>query len=182
MTQASNLKSAAITNSDSLPVVENTTGEGAPGYLREIDGFVTALTGDTTASTYRVIRVPTNAKVKALAISTAALSASTTLDVGLYYSDAPVGGVLDGTPPSLAGTLVSGQGTLFASAFAATTANDNVSIINQSGNNGIQLRNQPIWQTAGLASDPGGYFDIVVVPHVTVVAGGIIGLKADYVD
>src|ERR1700749_1713342 len=96
------LKSVGITNLDSTPVVPNTTGEGGPGYQRNITGYVTTTAAGlgNTSSTYKLVRLPSNAKVKALKlVADAALDTSTGLkiDVGAYYSDSTV----DVTQPSL---------------------------------------------------------------------------------
>ena len=179
MSQTSLLKSAAITNLDTIPILAPTQGEGGPSYLQEIDGYVTCLTADTTSSVYRIVRLPTNVKVKSVVIDTAALSASTTLNVGAYYSDAySAGGVFDGTPPSLSGTVISAA--FFASALAATSANVRVDVTNQAGNYPISNRNEYLWQALGLSADPGGFIDITVVPNVAIVAGGVIGLTVEY--
>lgn len=182
MSQASTLKSSAITNLDSVPVVPVTAGEGAPGYLREIDGFVTTITADTTSSIYKLVRLPSNAKLKSMTLDNAALSTSAAINVGLYYSDAPVGGNTDGTNPSLAGTVVNSQTALFASAQQVATANQGLEIRNQSGNYPISLHNQPLWMAAGLTSDPGGYFDIVAAPSSAITAGGVLGVTVSFCD
>lgn len=184
MSQVSVLRSKQIAGRDQAPPLPTTSGESGIGILRTVDGFVTALTADTTASVYLLARVPTNAKLKKVGLFNDALSASTTLDVGLYYSDAPAplgstpnpapSPTIDGSPPALAGTAV--NATLFGSATAATSANINLDLSLT-----IDKQVQPLWQAAGLSSDPGGFFDISVVPHVAVVAGGKIGIRVDFV-
>lgn len=181
MAQASSLKSAQITALDTIPLLPVTAGEGAPAYLQEIDAYVTCLTGDTTSSIYRLIRLNTNSKIKSIHLDNAALSTSTALNVGVYYSDAVLaGGNEDGTPAAVSGTVVSGAAAFFASAVAAATANVRLDITNQSGSYPINLRNQMLWQVLGLTSDPGGFFDIVVAPSAAVTAGGVIGLTVTY--
>lgn len=171
MSQASTLKSPAITGLDTTPVSPSTTGEGAPAYARVNDGFVTCLTADTTASLYKLVRIPSNSKLKNLYLNTDALGASTTLNVGLYYSDSTV----DGTPPAVQGTVI--NATLFGSALAATSAQVDTDI-----SPNISLRSTPLWSVAGLAADPGGYFDVVAAPAVSVVAGGKVGAEVIYAD
>jgi hypothetical protein len=105
MAQTSNLKDLNLTGLDTVPPAPSTTGEGASGYLKEIDGFVTALSADNTTSKYRLCRVKTNIKVKEVKYSSAIATAGNA-DLDIAYSDAPLVGNMDGSPPALAGTIV----------------------------------------------------------------------------
>lgn len=170
------LKSAAITGLDALIVVEPTAGEGGKGYLNEIDGFVAALTSDSTSSLYRIVRVASNVKVKSVHLDSDALSTSSAVDIALYYSDAPN----DGTQVQNQGLVV--LAAMFGSAVAVATAQTRLDVTNESTNYPLSKRAQPLWQAAGLAADPGGYFDIVIIPTSTITAGGNIGLTVTFVN
>ncbi len=69
--------------------------------------------------------------------------------------------------------------TLFAAAVAVTSASTQVEVL---ANAFTPLkRNQPLWQAAGLATDPGGYFDIVGSLAAALTTGtGKMGLTAMY--
>lgn len=183
MTQTSHLKSPAITNLDTIPPLTSTTGEGATGYLREVSGFVTTVSADAALSTYQLVRVPTNAKIKRVALSWAAMTAGK-VQVGVYYSDSTV----DGTAVANQGLVVPTTGVaFFASDIDLTSASGMIdeTFQNQanSGSNTIALINQPLWQALGLASDPGGFFDIVATVHTTAItAGALLGASVAYVD
>lgn len=176
------LKSAGITNLDTLPPFTNTSGEGGVGVLRNISGWITMTAAGLadTGSKYKMVRVPTNAKVKVLAVkSTTDLdsngSNTLALDVGLYYSDA----TNDGTPPSLQGTAVSATTFSTSTIFGKTTTR----VIDGLNGFTIDKRDMPLWQAAGLSVDPGGMFDVVLAVQAvaaTAVAGKV-GVNLDYV-
>lgn len=174
-----NLKSTPITNLDATPVVQNTAGDGAPGSDQIESGFVTVSAAASIGSTYRLVRVPTKARMKHLFFESEAQGAGT-VDLSLYYSDSTI----DGTPPAVQGLVVPTTGAqFFASLIAVTAAVQSIDEINESGNNPLPNRNKQLWDAAGLASDPGGYFDIVmVVTGAAITTGtGRAGVQAEYV-
>lgn len=183
MTQTSHLKSPAITNLDTIPPFTTSTGEGSQGYLREISGFVTTVSADAALSTYQLVRIPTNAKVKRLALAWGAAGAGK-VQVGLYYSDSTV----DGTAPANQGLVVPTNGVaFFASDIDLTSASGYVdeTVQNQAtgGANTPALVNTPLWQAVGLTSDPGGFFDIVATVHTTAITtGALLGASCSFVD
>lgn len=108
------LKSAYITNLDATPVIAGTTGEGPAGYLKVIDGYVTCTAAGigTQYSTYALVRVPTNAKIKSVlfAESTELDTHSAdvlVLDFNMIHSDSTV----DGTPAALQSLVPTTTGT-----------------------------------------------------------------------
>lgn len=160
------LKSAPITNLDATPVVPQTTGEGAPGYCRAALGFVTAVAADSVLSTYQLVRVPSNAKVQSLLFTSEAQGAGA-VQLGLYYSTSKV----DGSPAALLGTVIDAK--FFADQFSLAAAVGPVEkVFATGGSNTLDKRNQPLWQAAGLAADPGGYFDIVATVNTTAITTG----------
>ena len=174
------LKSASITNLDANPVVASTTGNGAAGFAKTIYDYVTPTTGGlgTTASTYKLVRVPTTIKLNALRLTAdAALDTSTglALDVGAYYSDSTT----DGTQPALQGTSISANCFLAAGSFQS--AFDSVDALTAFG---VAKRQLPLWDALALTSDPGGFFDIVVAVHTiaTTAASHALQLKADFIE
>jgi hypothetical protein len=109
-----NLKSTSITNADASPIVANTRGSGAAAYSYTVDDTVTATASGlgSTSTTYRLCRIPANAKVKAVALAvSAALDSNATpllaFDVNLAFSDSTT----DGTPASLQGLIPTSANT-----------------------------------------------------------------------
>ena len=172
---ADTLKSPSITNLDASPIVQNTSGLGAVADISTIEDFVTPTTGGlvSTASIYKMVRVPTTVYVREIRLGcdqkleTGAGSASLALDVGLYYSDS----AYDGTPVALQGTLISANLFVAILPFGwGTAASPDAAVVTDGVVAGpmqwtAAKRQQPLWQAAGLSSDPGGMFDIVVAVH-----------------
>ncbi len=168
---ADTVKSPSITSLDAAAqslAAPLTEGQGASGRLNDHSDFVTMTTGGlaSTSSTYKMLRLSTQSIHKGGRLFTkAGLDSSTGLavDIGAYYSDSTE----DGTPVSLQGTLINASCFASNQAFGQSAAG---SEINALSNLDASLRNSPLWQQVGLASDPGGYIDIVVAVH-TVVSG-----------
>ncbi len=176
------LKSLSITNLDSLNPgpIRNVAGEGAPGAIKVINDYVTPTTGGlgSTSSKYKMVRLPTNAKIKRIKIEAdIALdsgSPSLAIDVGAYYSDS----TMDGTPPGSTGTAIS------TSCFAAAVAfAQGASTLTVDATPTVANRNVPLWSAAGLSSDPGGMIDVVVAVHTAAntAASHNFGCQVDYV-
>lgn len=168
---ADTVKSASITSLDqaspslSASLVE---GQGAAGRLVDHSDYVAMTAGGlaSTSSTYKMVRLPTSCMIKlARLFNKSGLDSSTGLkvDLGAYYSDS----VNDGTPYSLQGTLISADCFLASKAFAQSGAGSEIDALS---NLDANLRNSPLWAQVGLASDPGGYIDIVLAVD-TVVSG-----------
>lgn len=171
------VKSATITNLDASPVVSNTAGEGAAGALLSVTGIATGVASSSIDATYQMVRVPSTAKIKRLLFQTQTQAAGVT-DVGLYYATDGVGG--QATSLLVAATI---NRTLFASGIALTTTTAQDVTCNPIGSGFTpDKRNMPLWQAAGLTSDPGGFFDIVLSLTTAITTGtGIMTLEAQYV-
>lgn len=152
------LKSTSITNLDASPVVENTRGAGAPGGVQYVDDYVTAVAADAAGSTYRFVRVPSNAIVKRVTIESEAQGAGK-INLSVYYAN---GGVIVPTTGD----------SFFASDIDLTSAVAPTDVTNESGNYTIDKRKKRLWDALGLTSDPGGFFDIVGVVHTTAITTG----------
>jgi len=173
------LKSAQITNLDTLPSpIMGTSGENAAGVARIVSGFCTAVAADAAGSTYKLVRIPTNAKVKHVFFESEAQGAGA-VNLSVYHSDA----TNDGTPVAKQGVIVATTGDQFFASdidCAAVVAADKT---NESGNYPLSKRDMPLWQALGFTSDPGGFFDIVAVVHTTAVTTGTgrLGVTCTYV-
>lgn len=178
---ADTLKSTPITNLDTIPAVPNTTGQGSPGVLRNLTGYVLPTTAGLvdTGSTYKMVRLPSTAKLKALKVNVeAAIDTSTglALDIGAYYSDSTI----DGTQSSLQGTSIS------ATCFGNTLTGLRSSALTMDGLSSFKpsLRDKELWDALGLASNPGGFIDVVIAVHTaaTTAVSKQMGVSVDYVD
>jgi len=172
------VKSTQITNADARPAVANTTGEGGPGRLLEVFGYATAVASSSVDATYQLVRIPSNCKVKSIIFESEAQTAGT-FDIGLYYATDGEGG----KPTSLLAANAISQ-AFFASAVNCASAVTPTEVVNESGTYTLDKRNQPIWQAAGLTTDPGGFLDIVAtVVSVAVTTGtGKLGVSVRYCE
>ncbi len=173
------LSSASITALDAVgtsgPITANTSPNGAQYESKIISDYVTpTATGiGTIGSVYKMVRVPTNIYLKAVRLTAdAALdsNASPTLsvDVGVYYSDSTV----DGTPTANQGTAVSDNCIADTLLFGDATRLDvRADRGTTAGKWTAAKAQQPLWQAAGLSSDPGGQFDLVVITEAGAATG-----------
>jgi hypothetical protein len=150
-------------------------GFGAPNYSKStVDGCSATAAGlAATTSTYRILRFPSQAVLKELYIECPTQldsngSPTLAIDVGAYYSDSTI----DGTAPANQGTSISVNCFLAAKTFGSVAGTRQWALTALST---VALRNQPLWEQAGLTSDPGGYIDVVVAVH-TAAATGVAGL------
>ena len=148
------------------------------GTISAAEGYVqTASAADGAGTVYRMFNIPSNARVESVKIANDALGTSCTVDVGVWWpSFIPVGA---GLSSSAANTAI--HTTLFASVYNCSALQGITDITNQSLANGIATQELPLWQAAGLASDPNIELDIVVYVAVANQIQGYIGLKASYV-
>jgi hypothetical protein len=179
------LKSTAITNLDAVPPVRATAGLGGVGMLKSVYGNVAPTTGYLTGSNYKMVRVPSDCSVKHVLIDYSGTITTMTCDVTIFYSD----DTLDETGASSGDTGVvnslSTTGSLFAHTLvlASQTAGAVVDITDQNVAYPPTARNEPLWQAAGLTTDPGGFFDVVIMNVSTMsLSAAKIGLEVQYVE
>jgi hypothetical protein len=179
------LKSPSITNLDASPVVMNGVGAGAPGFLRIINDSVSPVSGDDTTSTYRLCRLPTNAKVKELIISSGIQTAGSG-DIDIAFSDSPT----DSNAPSPGGVVqLAGpvDNKLFGSAQSLVLANARTDFTFK-GTFTQAHQNLPLWQVlvnlgaTQFTADPGGNFDILIKITTAITTGGVLSAEVSYVE
>jgi len=160
------VKSVSITNVDASPRIAAQAGLGAAGRMKKTDDFFTMTNGDSIASKYLVLRVPSNARVKKLTVENAATTGAIG-DVGVYYADIAQDCAVGITP----GTVIDAD--FFASAYSFVAgALTPVDITFEGGFYTLANRGKALWEAVGLTSDPGGKFDIVVTLTAAATATG----------
>lgn len=179
------LKSTTITNLDASPVALPTTGLGGPGRLVCSNDNVTSTAGVTLGSTYKVTRIPVDAKIKQVLLNTAAHGGAAAFDVDIAFSDSTT----DGTPASLQGNIVqisAADNKLFGAALTAVSAQKQIDIT-FSGTFTTALQNVELWNalltlgTTDYTGNPGGFFDLVLKSTATDTSGGVLALTVYYV-
>lgn len=170
------VKSASITNLDANPIVANTSGEGSAGALNHVTGIATGVASSSIDATYQMVRVPSTVKIKRILFQTATQAAGVT-DVGLYYATDGVGG--QATSLLVAAAI---NRVFFATSISLTTTTPQDVTCNPiTSGYTPDKRNMPLWQAAGLATDPGGFFDIVLSLTTAITTGlGLMVLDVDY--
>lgn len=160
------LKSASITNDDAVPSVLNTAGAGAPALMFTVDDYKVVPAALSITSRIRLVRLPTTCKVKSVMVESEAQGAGK-FDIGLYY--APDGAVVDAD--------------FFASAVDVAALVTPTEVVNESTQYSMNERVLPLWQAAGLTSDPGGFFDVTATVVTTDVTTGTgrLGVRVGFV-
>lgn len=164
-----NTLSNAITNRDANPAVANkSTLEG--GMLRESCATVEVATGDSSASTYRLMQVPSNARISQLLIDSDDMGTGTLADFGLWDTTANGGSVVDADFFASAVSLKDG----------ALAGSD---ITHEAASTGLDRDDieKPLWSALGLSSDPRKFYDVVAQLTVAADTGGTLSAKLRYV-
>jgi len=173
------LKSTIITNRDATPKVF-TDSYLSGGILEEQQGSVFVGASDSAKSFYRLISIPSNARVSQLYWQADAIGSSGPgqFDVAVWYpTTLPLGGGAFLASGS-AGAMISSS--IFATALTANAAVALTEITNQSLNYTIPLQETPLWNVLGMASDPEIDLDMGFVVRSATTATGYIGLRCRY--
>lgn len=167
----SHLKSAAITNLNATPPLKQTAGEGASAELKVISDYVDPLDADDNASDYRLARFPTTARIKAVYLSSKVATAGNA-DIGVAHSTSET----DGTPVDKQGDVIDADAFGAAQSLVLAGVRTDITFKNQAAFTPAE-QNKPAWEAFGLASDPGGYFDLFLAVSTAITTGGRIGVE-----
>lgn len=170
------LKSSSITNRDATPTVLNSAHVGKGG-LQEVAGYVQASSSDSAGSKYILCAVPSNARVSSVLFQADALGSGASLSVGVWYpTQIPLGA---GLSSSVANTVI--NTTLFVSALGCSAATAVTDLVTRA-NIDIDDQEKPLWQMAGLTTDPGIDLDVAVYVAGATATQGYVGAKVRYQD
>lgn len=150
-------KSTALTNADATPAVFTTAGLGVGGgRAHGVIAYIANAADDDATSVHRIARVPSNARLADINLTTGDASSAGAIDLGLYD-----------VPTVNAGAVV--EVDLFADAFALTGGPfAKQSLIHQpDGDNTIANAGKMIWELLGLTADPMKQYDIAVTVATT---------------
>jgi hypothetical protein len=166
-----NLLSQPVTDLDATPIVKQVPSV-IGGVIREAVGFVTTNSDDSIGSTYRICRVPSNARITQILGSQDVGSASAGIaDVGVYQTAANGGAVVDAD--------------FFASAWDFNVLGDchNVDITHEAGAGFLVNEDEKyLWEALGLSTDSNREYDIVLTLTEAIATGAtVVGLKVRYV-
>jgi hypothetical protein len=185
-------KSPSIINLDAAPIIANPVGEGAPGHMRVVTDGVTGVVGDSIGSVYRLVRFPSNAKIKRVWLSNFTASTAGAGDLSIAFGDSPTNDQPQFT--ALANPVVQITGPadnkLFGTAKSLTAQFLNTDMTFQATPVFLAAhQNLPIWQVlvnlgcTQFSADPGGCFDLVMkLTTALTVTAGVISAEVDYVE
>lgn len=162
-----NTKSTIITNADATPRVLTTSKITGGRYLREAAATVETAAADDDGSVYRMVRVPSSARISQILYANDAITSGTVYDLGVYRTAA------DG------GAVVSQE--LFASDLDLSSAHALTDITFEATATDISKIEQELWQRLGLSTDPGVMYDICFTGSTVGSAAGTISLLVRYV-
>jgi hypothetical protein len=199
------IKSASITNLDTVPIIKPTAGAGALSRSVDVDDYcTTAAAGlQSAGSWYKLVRVPTWALVKSVQVGSDSgpnLNGALAFDLNWVFSDSAD----DGTPVWLQGLIPTSANTggtttiaaysspnkmygVWAPAAAATLIEPTQVVFNGIGANYSftgGFMNLPLYQILGFTdgrgnpSDPGGYLDLMAYVSTGATTGAAVNIYA----
>lgn len=171
-------KSTLLLNRDATPKVL-TDAFLAGGLYEEAQGAVKTGAADAAGTTYRLVQVPSNARLSSLFWQADALGSGCQLDVGVWFpTTLPLGG---GAFLASGSAAVLISSSIFATALAGSgSAVALTEITNQSTNYTIPLQETPLWNVLGFVTDPEVEFDIGFSARFATASAGYVGLKCRY--
>lgn len=147
--------SVNIDGLDSSPVTLNTKLAKSP-LLRQVETVAIAA-DDDNGSIYVVARVPSNAVLSNLSeLENDAITGGTDFNLGFYYTD---------------GTVIDDNALIDALDLSSATTTKILSSIDKN------IRDQEVWQLAGLSADPHKLIDIALTSVTVGTAAGDITLE-----
>lgn len=107
MTTLSYLSGFGVAALDTIPVIQPTSGEFAPGAIKQVDDWIVVpAAGLSQYSTLRLCRFPTNAKVKSVSIATDTPPDSNGTQQLAFFCDVAFSdSTMDGTPVAYQGQI-----------------------------------------------------------------------------
>lgn len=161
------VKSSFITNRDATPVVLS-QGRINGAAVQHARAVVAIGSGDSIASKYIAVSIPSNAVPVSVRLSSPDIGATTAADLGLYKSTRDGSAVVDADFFKAANVLNAG-------------ALSKSEVIN---GNVITLANseKAVWDLLGLATDPNLQYDVVLTLTAAADAAGSVLVEVDYVD
>ena len=140
------------------------------GQIHSITSIVNIATTDSATSTWRIARLPSNALLHQLTVSTTAQTGSTDFDIGIAYNPDKASGAV---------IVVDGVSKVNRLADALTLATASRSL---DGLKDVSIADsaKELWELAGLSADPKCSLDIILTANTIGTAGGTCGFKIEY--
>lgn len=175
-----NKSSAAITSQDAGSTINPSV---AGLNKRERYGYIATAADEASGSILRYVRIPSNARVSSVKLSTGTNAATTgQFDIGLYHANggAVVNPTSEGKGSGGSAIDFFGDAINLDDPAHDNGAND-VEVAFQDGAYTIDLREGPLWEALGYDADPNVDFDIALTLTEIFASGPTAtGLKVEY--
>lgn len=162
------LKGAVVTNADAGVLNNANVFRGA---LKEAVDTIEVTNGDSIASIYRLCRVPSNARVSRVLISSDAVTGAIA-DVGIYRIAADGGAAVD------VDFFASAQS--IAAAIVHTDITHEADPTDAGVGYGLADTTKMLWQALQFTSDPRCEFDVALTLTAAATASGTATLKVQF--
>lgn len=159
-----NTKSTQITNADARTITHQNRQAG--GVLYESIATVEVAAADDSASVYRFVRVPWNARISEISYASDAITGLSG-DIGVYETAADGGAVVDADE--------------FASAAVLSSAIDWTAGTNEAATTQISDCEKELWDRMGATEVKGKQYDICITATADPTAAGTLSLRVRYV-
>ncbi len=158
-----NTKTTEVTNADT-----NKDKFASNGYQEIVKvATIEVAAADSDTSTFRLMRLPSNAVITQLELASDALGTSATYDLGIYdIAENNSGGAVDADE--------------FASDLNLSSAVAWTNVLEEAAATDISKIGQPLWQRLGETSDPGKPYDLVATGDTAGDAAGTISVRVRY--
>jgi hypothetical protein len=160
------VKSAAITNRDSTPVVLS-SAYLTNARIEHARGRVSIANGDSVGSKYLACTIPSSAVIVSVRMSAPDIGTTTAGDIGLYKTTKDGGAVVDADFFTAAVVLNAG-----AISKAEKWSGNIITIANTE---------KRVWEALGLAADPLIDYDVAITLTGAADAAGDVLVEVDYV-
>lgn len=158
------VKSGWMTSAESTPPLM-TNPAIHKGNLKSSVGKVAVANGDSIGSTFRLCRIPSNARISNVLLTCGAIT-SAAADIGLYKTTRDGGAVVDAD--------------FFASAQSLAAALARTSVVRESGVVTPANVEKMVWEQLGLTQDPGIEYDVVATLTAAATAAESMALEVQY--
>lgn len=159
-------KSTSITNVDAGDLNPDYKSRGV---LREAVETIELASGDSIASTYRMVRVWSGWRVSDIIVDSDDIGTTTVGDIGLYRTASDGGAVVDAD--FFASALVLNAGAL-----------SNTNVTHESGVVNIDKKDKRLWEQLGLTADPGVWYDVTLTLTAAADAAGTFTLRCRFAE
>lgn len=162
------VKSTWITNVDATPRVATNTNKSV-GEVKSAKSHATVSATQASGDIIRFVRVPSNARIDAVLLSTADATTAGNIDIGVYQTAENGGAVVDADLFASALALTGGPFLNSDQTFESTQYTYAESCL-------------PLWEVLGLSADSNREYDIAATVTTTFDAAGTsMALEVRYV-